>query len=459
MNPVLRQQIAQAYVSHRLNHSELVKVTDKLRQVEAGEGGVGETRQLVKDYSAVDQDVRDPVDPKELNGALRYLNLQRQFKALGENKAWSPFQRALYRRLSHPEHDPIPLTAQGDNTGSARFVNKVEDNFESWDRDEDGILTNVEMDAALADPKLTGDDAAAAVVLRRQGDALGRCVEDAEAGVTRSDLREFLLAGIPQNAMATLKVNRGFEALALQASRLGPAPELSKENFDPELVEQGKAGACVMLSTLAHNRPEEIRQMFNPLPDGQVEVYFADGDLQVVRDLTTAERLYHAKSPEDGRWPGLLEVAIGQRIHAKRPQSDGSFRSAANGISPAEAGRALHGQTTHKVSLDDLSLKQTRQLLSLMSESPKPWLAGSRSTIKGRDSQVSVEDLHNGIRNNHAYTIKSFDADQDVVWLRNPWRKGEWVVNFDQKDDGIFSMPLRDFYSSYRWVGFPSTAA
>jgi hypothetical protein len=458
LNPALRQQISQAYVAHRLNNSELIELTQCLSDVEHGRSSGREARQLLQDYSSVHRDVRFELREDELNGALDYLRLDDQLSVLNQNQAWTPYQRALYRRLSAPDYDPVPMAARGEERGSHGFVSVVREKFEDWDRDQDGALTNLELDGALADASLTGKSAAAAVILRRQGTNLAHCSDEGQAGVTRQDLDHFLLAGVPENGVATFKINRGFASLLKAAETMPPPPDLMSEDFDPEKVEQGRAGACVLLSTLASKDADDVQAMFRPLPNGRVEVRFADGQTQTVRDLTLAERLYHAKSPEGGRWPGLLEVAVGQRIHAKLPNEDGSFRSSANSIPVGEASEALYGKTSTKVNIDRMSLNETRKLLQQLGSGTEPWLAGSRSTLKGQDSVISVEDLFNGISNNHAYAIQEFDAENDTVRLRNPWRHGEWAIQFDQKDDGIFEMPLIDFYTSFRWVSAPSAA-
>ncbi|MBN9414035.1 hypothetical protein ABS71_21080 [bacterium SCN 62-11] len=456
VNPALRQQISQAFVSHRLNNSELVAVTARLQQCESQQSSPQDTADLLKLYSQVDVDQRDAVSLEDVQQAVAYLRLDTSAQRLSEDKPWTPYERAVYRRLSCLENDPVPTAARPESKGSAAFTEAVSRNFEQWDLDGDGALSNVELDKALANPELKGDAAAAAVVLRRQSAALQSCTNSAP-GVTRADLEYFTAHGVPDNSTATFKINMGFKANCKAADNLGPAPELMSENFDPTLVEQGRAGSCVLLSTQSGATPEQLKGMLEPLPNGTINVHFADGLTENVRDLTLAERLYHAKSPDGGRWPGLVEVAIGQRIFGHSPKPDGSFRSAANGINPEEASRALHGRSIARANLDAMSIQDTRQMLISLMDCPQPWLAGSRKTIKGQDSLVSIEDLHNGIQNNHAYSIQGFDADTDTVQLRNPWRHGEWVIRPDGRDDGTFSMPLRDFYASYLWVSVPNS--
>ncbi|MBX3170881.1 MAG: hypothetical protein KF760_25970 [Candidatus Eremiobacteraeota bacterium] len=455
VNPVLRQQISQAFVSHRLNNSELVSVTRRLQECEADQSSPQPTADLLKKFSQVEVDQRDPVTMDEVQQAVAYLRLDSYAQRLSQDKAWTPYERALYRRLSCLENDPVPTAARPESQGNPAFARTVQQNFQQWDLDGDGALSNVELDKALAHPELAGEAAAAAVVLRRQSTALQTCT-NSKAGVTRADLEYFTAHGVPDNAAATFKINMGYQANCKAATNLGPAPELMSENFDPNLVEQGRAGSCVLLSTQAGATPEQLKSMLKPLPNGTINVNFADGHTENVRDLTLAERLYHAKSPNGGRWPGLVEVAIGQRIFGHSPKEDGSFRSAANGINPEEASRALHGRSIARANLDEMSLQETRQMLISLMDCPQPWLAGSRKNVKGQDSVVSIEDLHNGIHNNHAYSIQGFEAESDTIWLRNPWRHGEWVVRPDGRDDGIFSMPLRDFYASYLWVSVPN---
>lgn len=459
VNPALRQQISQAFVSHRLNNSELVAVTRRLQECEAEQRSPQPTSDLLKKFSQVNVDQRDPVGPDEVQQAVAYLRLDSYANRLSEDKAWTPYERALYRRLSCLENDPVPTAALPESQGSPAFAAAVNKNFQQWDLDGDGALSNIELDQALANPELKGEAAAAAVVLRRQSTALQTCTNPTSSGkkgVTRADLEYFTAHGVPDNSAATFKINMGFKANCKAAASLGPAPELLSENFDPNLVEQGRAGSCVLLSTQSGANPEKLKSMLEPLPNGTINVHFADGQSENVRDLTMAERLYHAKSPNGGRWPGLVEVAIGQRIFAHSPKEDGSFRSAANGINPEEASLALHGRSIARANLDEMSLKETRQMLISLMDCPQPWLAGSRKTVKGQDSVVSIEDLHNGIHNNHAYSIQGFEPETDTVRLRNPWRHGEWVIRPDGRDDGTFSMPLRDFYASYLWVSVPN---
>ena len=64
-----------------------------------------------------------------------------------------------------------PAIAADDATENASaagaFVTALNASFGAWDRDHDGTLAELEIDTALADPKITGDGAAALAVVKR----------------------------------------------------------------------------------------------------------------------------------------------------------------------------------------------------------------------------------------------------------------------------------------------------
>lgn len=97
-----------------------------------------------------------------------------------------------------------------------------------------------------------------------------------------------------------------------------------------------------------------------------------------------------------------------------------------------------------------MTLAQTRELLTQVVAQEGPILCGSRPTANG--DFINSEELHNGIANGHCYSVKDFDPKTQRVTLQNPWHRGEWSHEQDESNDGVFSMPLNDFYCSYRWV-------
>lgn len=443
----LPKQVREAFLAHRLNRAELVQVA------EAGERAE-EVFQALLDPSV---DVRLPVDEARFASALGAFGLDAEFAALDPAKAWSPYERALYRRLSAPAFDPAEEPAReavAPGPGSASFAETARARFDDWDRDHDTHLEPAELDRAMESGGTTPAESAALVLLRSYPEALGSCAPDDGLGITLADLGNFAREGFPGAPDFTRKIGADFERLAAEAAALREAPPLQDEDMDPLAMRQNRAGSCVLLSTAGGLGEAEVERLFEARSPGEVTVRFQDGEEEIVYELTPAERLYHATGTTGQRWPGLLEVAIGQRL-ARKLRSADSARQAADGVPPEEAILALTGRPARKDSLDELSLEQTRALLADLCSRPGPRICGSRPLPLLKGEQFDVETLHNGIQNSHAYTVLGYDEATDTVRLRNPWNKNPWLLSGAAPEAGVFEMPLAQFYASFRWVAAP----
>lgn len=452
----LQQTAREAYLAHRLNQPELIDVAAKLQAAEKNKGSLDDVKALMDSYVEITTDWRGKTEGT-LADATRYLGLDKQYAALSEDKAWTAYDRALYRRMSVPQNDPAPgASAAEASKGNPELVKAALSIFDACDTDHNGNLTPVELDAAMANNNFSNEQIAALVALRRNGPQLETCVKDGK--LSKEDLLFFQDHGIPNDSKITNKLNVGYGGLLQRVNKMQPAGPLMEENFDGKEVFQGKAGSCVMLSTEA-NVPD-LKSMFSDNGNGTFTVTFKDGAKEVVKDLSTAERLYHARSGAQGRWPGLMEMAMGQRLNKLSPSPDGSPRSSANGQPVEQTILAFSGIPGKRYTIDKRSPEETRELLTKLTTSASgPLVACTRSTPKGDDSIVSMEALNNGISNNHAYSLLGYNPVTDEVQLRNPWHRGEWTIKQDGVDDGIFSMPLLQFYSSYRMVAAPDLDA
>lgn len=442
-------QFREAFLAHRLNRSELVRVTEA-----RDAAGVFET---LRDPAV---DLRDLVTPARVDRALQGLGLDREFRELDPEAVWTPYQRALYRRLASPDHDPPEVPAPGvppAAAGDPELVATVRQGFDGWDRDHDTRLVPAEVDRGMARPDLDPEQAAALVVLRTYPGALGSASPHDGDGVTLLDLGLFARAGIPASVDLTGKVNADFRSLRDKASVLLPPGPLQEESTEPFEIRQGRLGSCVMLSAGAGMSKEDLAGLVTPNPDGSATVHFRDGDEEIVGELTPAERLFHATGEAGARWPGLLEMGMGQRLARKQGGAgDGSARSAADGVPPEEAVLALTGRPAARVSLDEISLVETRRVLADVCSRPGPRLCGTRPEPILKDHQeFDVESLHNGIQNSHAYTLLGYDEATDTVRLRNPQHKRPWAMAPEGQETGLFEMPVAHFYASFRWLVSP----
>jgi hypothetical protein len=250
-------------------------------------------------------------------------------------------------------------------------------------------------------------------------------------------------------------VNASYEESLTRARSIEPGQGIETEAISGENIFQGVVGSCVLLSTIIGTEPQDLREMLTDQADGSFKVTFADGASEIVADPTLAERLHHSQGANGDRWPAIFELAAAQRLVGEGKRTEDGLRGAIEGIDPEFALPAFTGRPADKRSIDELTLAQTRDLLEFATSAGGPLICGSRPTAKG--NFINVEELHNGIANGHCYAIKHFDKSKDTLMLQNPWHKGEWMFARDGCDEGVFEMPIKDFYASFRWVAFAQT--
>ena len=446
-----------AYLGHRLNHSELIGLTQKGESSPSFEEDFAE-------LTARNIDQRGSCTPEYLDEAWESLGIKERFDGLEETTVWSAEDRAIHRRLSQPQNDP----STGDEilppaSLDPEFAGVLRDNFDGWDRDGNTRLTVDELDYLMTggvmgekleianDPKL----APVLTVMMRYDRLLGSARNDGD-GITLADVEAWSSdAQLIADGSAGL-VNEAFTMYRAEAETAEVGQPLSQEQIAPEFIQQGVAGSCVLLATLAGTSAEDLRSMVQDNGNGTHTVNFADGASETVSDPSLAERLYHSSGAGADRWPAIFEIATAQRVMADGRKGDG-LRGAIDGISPELAIPALSGRPMEKTNLDEISLADARQILTDAVTSGGPVICGSRA--RALSDFINVEELQNGIANGHCYSVLGFERETDMVKLQNPWHKGEWAFAQDGSDDGVFEMPLRDFYSSFRWLGQAQSAA
>ena len=455
LSPDMRSRLVEAYLGHRLNNHELVDLVKK-----AGEGAA-DLEDTFIDYSARATDWRGELPPGGLDKTLDTLGLKEQFAGLSEDKVWSGQDRALYRRLSQPDFDP-PTEPPADppTVLNADLVKTVENGFAAWDRDGNIRLELHELDYLMSggyygEKREIADDpvhASALTTVMRHYKLLGVGNPNDGDGVSMADLKSWVNDSALTQGGGAFSINFDY-AQDLERSRaITTGKPLSSEAISPDNVFQGAVGSCVLLSTIIGTDEAGLRAMMSDYGNGSVQITFADGPTEIVNDPTLAERLHHSHGVNGERWPATIELAAAQRLAREGERSENGLRGAIEGIDPNFAIPALTGKPADQRSIDELTLAQTRELLQFAKAESGPVICGSRPVAK-RDF-INVEELHNGIVNGHCYSIKSFDAKADKVTLQNPWHRGEWKHGSDAVDDGVFEMPLKDFYSSFRWVTF-----
>lgn len=227
--------IRQDYLAYRLNNRELINLAQGL------EKGEPVDKQL-EIYRTESHDEPGTYTAQELGTAHKTLGLTSEFNELPQDTPWTPYQRALYRRMSEPEYDPTPYQNTPDTPGSSDFVKVVENKFNEWDRDGDTRLSTSDLDRAMSREDNTPEEDAALVILRSRINTLGACNPNDGNGVTNSDLIIFGRQGIPNAGIVTEKINEDFTKLVDKARNLVPGGPILAEDFDMNHVNQNQIG-------------------------------------------------------------------------------------------------------------------------------------------------------------------------------------------------------------------------
>lgn len=453
VNPSIRKsELAQAYLGHRLTPSQLESLTAKLELPEK------EWKDEFERSTQVGNQAAETLSSEKRETLLRDLGLQTRFEQLSDNEVWTAEARAVYRRVARAEPDGDPPI---DSTPNQAFYHQLDQNFDSWDRDGNLRLESQEIDFVMSggfygELRSVADEPQTAVtlaLLRRYEDYLGSANPSDGSGVSRHDL-SLLMEQPSSQTLLKLKAtaSENYDKYLERAEKMQTRKNLEEEEIDPVAIRQGVAGSCVFLSTLGGLPKEQVESMLSEESEGRFVVKFADGVEETVVEPTVAERLYHAKGQDLERWPALFELALAQRFYQEDAPKSGALRTAIDGMEPERVFPALTQREADRRNLDELTVLQTKEALSELLSGEGPVICGSRPNARG--DFISVEELHNGVVNGHAYTILGFDSEKESVTLSNPWGKGEWLFQ-DSDDDGDFDMPLRDFYSSFRWVAGP----
>ena len=448
--------ITNAFLAYRLTRAQLDQMAKHLHDPEKiwkGQFTAFTDRSNNKEDNLLDQ--------RSFNATITELGLPQKFQSLTDDEVWTREDRALYRRFAHKTTNPLeaPTIHVGPEYGEA-FLNSAELSFQDWDRNGDLRLDGRELDILMSGgyygelAEIANDPIKAATMttLRRYQTVIQSAVPHDGEGVSMQDL-SVVKADYGNGVGGMFNITaEAFAAYEQKLKNVDLGKPLTQEKIEPFSIHQGTAGSCVFLSTAAGSTAERLQSLITPESESSYRVQFADGPTEVVNEPTLAERLYHSKGENMDRWPAILEIALAQRLMTSDGGDYDSLRDAIDGISPELAIKALTNKEIDQRSLDELTVNQTRVALGELMSREGPKICATRPTATS--DFISVEDLHNGLMSGHAYTLLAYDTEADKVTLRNPWGHKEWFHQ-QSENDGIFEMPVRDFYSSFRWMAAP----
>ena len=345
---------------------------------------------------------------------------------------------------------PVALAGPPDHKQPHTVVAVVESHFARWDKNRDGKLSREEIDAAVGNSGVTGEEAAAAAALHvyfrnnAKADPLTLAfVADSAKKSVPAERRDLVQKS--QHFQSDYERFRNHIRTAPHDLFTGAAPHLKG-------MSQGALGDCYFVSVVGaavYAHRQRVLQMFRPAKDGACELDFPDGTKVLVRKLTDAQIALGSTAGEQGLWLNVLEEGFGQvrfARTAKKQPGDIPLDVISRGGDPATAISLLTGHKTQYVEV----LKHandhaaTGRLRTTM-------IASSKARLL-MDCGTPEKGTPPGIPGGHCYAVLGFDAATDTVHLWNPWgntfqpkHEPHGLQNGYPVKDGRFDVPLGDF--------------
>jgi hypothetical protein len=237
----------------------------------------------------------------------------------------------LFAQLAHAE-DLQPQT-------HTPFMKVLLRNWSAWDRDGDGTLSRAEIQRAVLDPSVKGEDAAAAAALK----LLSRRKIDPPPALTLAYFKEYDRVALslappsssaaaeartvdtagadsPQAAARSAKVSCDWDlyyAASLHRIQIGGSGDQASEiqSAKIEAMRQGPLGDCFFVASMGSmvvHRPELLASILVPLPDGSYRVTFPNSQPMHVQRPTDAQLAGSSISTDEGVWLAVMEQAFGK---------------------------------------------------------------------------------------------------------------------------------------------------
>lgn len=324
----------------------------------------------------------------------------------------------LYDRYRLPTDPASPGGAAKPEPIDKALSNLIHQGFQLYDRNGDRAVTRGELTHALTSVEDGRLGAPASAMSAMYGELAGNLNY-----ITYSSLDNATLARYTD------------VSLQRQAGQPETRP-LQEESFDSSRIRQRFQGSCVLLSTLLELSPKHLKEMITDNQNGTFTVRFRNGKEATVSDVTEAERSFFSTTFEGERWPALFEKALGA-VRASEGVGGGDPITAGRSIPPSEAIALMTGRTAEFRHIVALGPSGLRQFLIDAERRHEPIIAGIANT-----------DGRTGLIGHHEYAVKGFDPRTNTVTLRNPHGRGVWNGS-RLNENGLFEMPLHEFYNHY----------
>lgn len=325
-----------------------------------------------------------------------------------------------------------------------KFAEVVKENFSKWAGANGRELTPEQVGRLIVDPRIKGPEAAALATIHR---TFG-------SGKKKAAVSEHLLLS-------------GEEAKKLQSSYLGDSHHIAKAPRElfadgaPNLegLHQGRLGDCFIVSAIGADVARSsaaFRKLFQPRPDGSIEVHFPGHNPPVhLARLTDAEIALGSTAQQQGLWLNVLEKAAGvvreKSTKNKKPDPE-AIDFIAHGGDANFSIQLLSGHHAEYFSFHGTGkhaqknpVAHAEEILIACTQHHRLMCAGTGSKRK----------LPPGIAKDHDYGVLGYDHAHRMVEVWNPWGnkfkpKGEPGLEHGyETEGGRFRIPLNEFLEVY----------
>jgi hypothetical protein len=339
----------------------------------------------------------------------------------------------------------------------ARDLPKLFDSLREKLGTKNDFLTKDEIDRAIGDPRIKGEEAQALVALKRHFADIAKLKDDGKDTGERITAADVALATGLQQVTDSMGDTRKFVTAAKRTLYGDNAKPL--DSISPDAVVQAGIGNCyyfAALASLADSNPKAIADMIKDNKDGSYCVTLPGSKPVTVQGPTDSELLLFPKPVDKGVWVHVMEKAYGQMcmddslfkaLRKLRGMEDTPIpQMHTDGGSALDAGLKV---LTNKPIGWTWSFKGPEAMHAALMDATK------RGVPITADTGLSAK-VENGPAVQHVYSMLKYDATAKVLTIRNPW--GDTVPKLKgvvDKGKGVFEMPLDTFVAHFSKISYP----
>ena len=315
-----------------------------------------------------------------------------------------------------PEPAPTPEEAKAEKAVEAEFEHQLALDLKAVHRETNGSFTRADIDEALKNPDLHGDQAAALGVIADNFDDMAKAHDG-----------KFIRADDVKKAHLGDKYTEDVEYLKTASH------DVFNGKPDYHKMDQGGIGDCYFLSPLDNEARLHPDALVNRVKDNgtTVTVDIPGRHSETVAKPTDAQIVAYAGGGSNGIWPTCFELAWEASQHPKLSVMDEPGADAVVGIQAASGHGAVNEDN------DKLSLAHIDKRLKAFPPSQFNVCASTAD-----------REYKNGLIEDHVYSVVNYDPKSKMITIRNPWGSGV-PTGYEEKNPGEFTMKLKDFKKEF----------